>query len=160
LQPNFGGFVYETQYTRFYARGNSDRRDHPWHSGGHRDPTVHQRQPGRSQESSLLSQLQTLRSQIELYKLQHKDALPDLVTNWNPMTTKTDIDGTTVGALDFGPYMQSAPTNPVNTLSNVTNGDSALAVLRLTAVSSMTTTLAPAPAASGAPPPTSAPSSE
>src|SRR5678815_5075399 len=80
-----------------------------------------------ARESSLLSQLQTLRSQIELYKLQHKDKLPDLVTNWNPMTTKTDIDGTTVGALDYGPYMQSAPTNPVNTLSNVTNGDSALA---------------------------------
>jgi general secretion pathway protein G len=78
-----------------------------------------------ARESSLLSQLQTLRSQIELYKLQHKDKLPDLVTSWNPMTTKTDIDGTTTGALDYGPYMQSAPTNPVNTLSNVTNGDSA-----------------------------------
>ena len=78
-----------------------------------------------ARESALLSQLQTLRSQIELYKLQHKDKLPDLVTNWNPMTTKTDIDGGTTGALDYGPYMQSAPTNPVNTLSNVTNGDSA-----------------------------------
>src|SRR5712671_3629272 len=29
-----------------------------------------------ARESSLLSQLQTLRSQIELYKLQHKDKLP------------------------------------------------------------------------------------
>jgi general secretion pathway protein G len=80
-----------------------------------------------ARESSLLSQLQTLRSQIELYKLQHKDKLPDLVTNWNPMTTKTNIDGGAVAPLDYGPYMQSAPTNPVNTLSNVTNGDSALA---------------------------------
>jgi general secretion pathway protein G len=80
-----------------------------------------------ARESSLLSQLQTLRSQIELYKLQHRDVLPDLVTNWNPLTTKTDASGGTTGTLEFGPYMQSAPTNPVNGLSNVTNGDSALA---------------------------------
>src|SRR5207253_2500232 len=81
-----------------------------------------------ARESALLSQLQTLRSQIELYKLQHMDALPDLVTNWNPMTTKTDINGAaSVNPNDFGPYMQSAPTNPINTLSNVTNGDTALA---------------------------------
>ena len=81
-----------------------------------------------ARESSLLSQLQTLRSQIELYKLQHRDALPDLVTNWNPLTTKTDAAGAAWVAGDFfGPYMQSAPTNPVNGLANVTNGDSALA---------------------------------
>jgi len=81
-----------------------------------------------ARESALLSQLQTLRSQIELYKLQHMDALPDLVTNWNPMTTKTDINGAaSVNPNDFGPYMQSAPTNPINTLSTVTNGDTALA---------------------------------
>src|SRR5882724_8932128 len=46
-----------------------------------------------ARESALLSQLQTLRSQIELYKLQHFDKLPDLVTSWNPMTTKTDANG-------------------------------------------------------------------
>src|SRR5947207_12978982 len=64
-----------------------------------------------ARESALLSQLQTLRSQIELYKLQHMDVLPDLVTNWNPMTTKTDINGAaSVNPNDFGPYMQSAPT--------------------------------------------------
>jgi general secretion pathway protein G len=81
-----------------------------------------------ARESSLLSQLQTLRSQIELYKLQHRDALPDLVTNWNPLTTKTDAAGAASTASDaFGPYMQSAPSNPVNGLNTVTNGDSALA---------------------------------
>jgi general secretion pathway protein G len=81
-----------------------------------------------ARESALLSQLQTLRSQIELYKLQHKDALPDLVTNWNPMTTKTDADGVASAAADaFGPYMQSAPSNPINGLVNVTDGDSAAA---------------------------------
>ena len=84
-----------------------------------------------ARESSLLSQLQTLRSQIELFKLQHKDKLPNLVgaapACWDPLTTKTDADGVLTVAPDgFGPYMQSAPTNPVNGLSNVTDGDSAL----------------------------------
>src|SRR5207253_9412685 len=65
-----------------------------------------------ARESALLSQLQTLRSQIELYKLQHLDKLPDLVTNWNPMITKTDSSGAlSVAAKAFGPYMESAPTN-------------------------------------------------
>src|SRR5438093_10224468 len=66
-----------------------------------------------ARESSLLSQLQTLRSQIELYKLQHMDKLPNLVANWDPLTTKTDSAGAASAAPDaFGPYMQSAPTNP------------------------------------------------
>src|SRR5436190_18994308 len=81
-----------------------------------------------ARESALLSQLQTLRSQIELYKLQHKDKLPDLVTNWNPLTTKTDSDGAASAAPDaYGPYMQSAPSNPINALTAVTNGNTALA---------------------------------
>jgi len=81
-----------------------------------------------ARESALLSQLQTLRSQIELYKLQHLDKLPDLVTSWNPMTTKTDSAGVlSVAPKAFGPYMQSAPTNPINTLTTVTNGNTALA---------------------------------
>src|SRR5256885_10019748 len=83
-----------------------------------------------ARESSLLSQLQTLRSQIELYKLQHLDKLPNLVgaapACWTPLTTKTDNQGVLSAAPDaFGPYMQSAPSNPVNGMSNVTDGDSA-----------------------------------
>jgi len=85
-----------------------------------------------ARESSLLSQLQTLRSQIELYKLQHLDKLPNLVgaspACWVPLTTKTDNAGVASNAPDaFGPYMQSAPSNPVNSMSNVTDGDSGLA---------------------------------
>ena len=81
-----------------------------------------------SKEESLLSQLQTLRSQIDLYKQQHKGKLPDLLANWNPLTTKTDSDGNPSQAPDaFGPYIESAPTNPTNTLNTVTNGDSLLA---------------------------------
>src|SRR5438045_8373082 len=70
-----------------------------------------------ARESALLSQLQTLRSQIELYKLQHKDALPNLIgaspACWTPMTTKTDSSGVASAAPKaFGPYMQSPPSNP------------------------------------------------
>src|SRR3954462_13179873 len=60
-----------------------------------------------ARESSLLSQLQTLRSQIELYKLQHRDVIPNLVgggpgnvANWDPLTTKTDAEGLLTAAPD------------------------------------------------------------
>src|SRR5438477_4147606 len=67
-----------------------------------------------ARESALLSQLQTLRSQIELYKLQHMDMLPDLDTNWDPRTTKTDSScAASVAPQAFAPYMQSAPTTPI-----------------------------------------------
>ena len=76
-----------------------------------------------ARKSSLVSQLQTLRSQIELYKLQHGDALPDLVTNWNPMTTVT-----VYATKNYGPYMQAVPINPLTGGSVVKNGDGSAAV--------------------------------
>ena len=70
--------------------------------------------------SSLQSDLQTLRSQVELYKFQHLDKYPwqkptdgtaDTAANfWLRMTTKTDSAGAAGG--NFGPYVQSRPTNP------------------------------------------------
>ena len=80
-----------------------------------------------ARNNSLRSQLQSIRSQIELYKLQHGDALPNLVgggvapgdgTNWAPLTGTSTFGGQT-----FGPYMQSAPKNPLNQNSNVVNGN-------------------------------------
>ena len=73
-----------------------------------------------ARKNSLTSQLQTLRSQIELYKLQHLDQLPTgLVAStpvWDQMVNKTNASGTTgtTTAYPFGPYLQSAPTNPLN----------------------------------------------
>ncbi len=64
---------------------------------------------------SLASQLQTLRSQIELYKLQHRDAPPDFKRHgWNQLTSKTAADGSMGPRGEFGPYLQSVPRNPVN----------------------------------------------
>jgi general secretion pathway protein G len=76
-----------------------------------------------ARNNSTTSQLQTLRSQVELYKLQHRDTFPTddgTATGdwaWAKLTTKTDEDGAAGGNL--GPYMQVIPTNPRNGSSTV-----------------------------------------
>src|SRR5690242_16948663 len=76
-----------------------------------------------ARKNSLVSQLQTLRSQPELYKLQHLDQLPSTLIggtpDWSQMTTKTDATGATgtTTAFPFGPYLQADPTNPLNSQS-------------------------------------------
>src|SRR3982750_3933375 len=61
-----------------------------------------------ARKNSLTSQLQTIRSQVELYKLQHRDKLPDVTASWDKLTKKTDEDGSLTNAdptlLKFGPY--------------------------------------------------------
>jgi len=76
-----------------------------------------------ARQSSVTSQLQTLRSQVELFKLQHRERYPttDLVVtsawDWTKLTGKTDEDGVAGG--NFGPYLQQVPINPLNNLSTV-----------------------------------------
>ena len=75
-----------------------------------------------ARNSSVRSLLQTVRSQVELYKLQHGDTLPDLITNWNAFT------GTSVyGGVTFGPYMQSAPENQLQANSAVVKNGTVVA---------------------------------
>src|SRR4030042_3867629 len=75
-----------------------------------------------AKESSLMSDLQAVRSQVELYKIQHNDNLPgtdssgDFIT---AMTTQTDQDGVAGGRV--GPYMQKIPPNPFSTADVTTN---------------------------------------
>src|SRR3954463_12966486 len=79
-----------------------------------------------ARKSSLVSQLQTIRSQLELYKLQHRDTFPTssgLATgtwDWSKMTVKTNDDGTTTGSPILGPYLQAAPRNSVSSLADPT----------------------------------------
>ena len=73
-----------------------------------------------ARRSGVSSQLQTLRSQIEMYKLQHMDRLPELLTNWDQLTLRTDVNGGTSGTIAFGPYLQKIPKNPLNGHSTVT----------------------------------------
>lgn len=72
-----------------------------------------------ARESSLQSTLQTLRSQIQLYKLQHGDELPDLITDWTPLT---EAGSWGTPAQSYGPYMQAIPVNPMNGNSTVLQG--------------------------------------
>jgi general secretion pathway protein G len=71
--------------------------------------------------SSLCSDLQTTRSQIELYKVQHNDAVPIPEAGgatWNCMTQYTDINGTInatkTTVFCYGPYLQKVPVNQFN----------------------------------------------
>jgi general secretion pathway protein G len=82
--------------------------------------------------SSLSSQLQTIRSQLSLYSLQHLDQLPTSLaattigtTPWTEMCEQTNADQTTTlenseTTLPFGPYLQAPPANSLNGLTTVT----------------------------------------
>lgn len=82
--------------------------------------------------SSLCSDLQTVRSQIQLYKVQHNDDVPapDAGGTWTRMTQYTDQDGnisaTQTATCKYGPYLERIPANPFNDLNKV-RGDGAAA---------------------------------
>ncbi len=78
-----------------------------------------------AQASSLVTQLQSIRSQLELYQLQHGGDYPDADMLFEQLTNFTNEDGTVRSAADadtdrtstppipvFGPYLQKAVTNP------------------------------------------------
>ena len=84
-----------------------------------------------ARKSSLTSQLQTIRSQVELYKLQHLDQFPPALvaggaTAWDDMTSRTNADHTAATDADgFGPYLQAPPRNSLSgntAVFVVTNG--------------------------------------
>ena len=76
--------------------------------------------------SSLMSNLQTIRSQLELYAVQHNDDNPTLADFVAQMTGTTDIDGATTGT-DFGPYLQQIPPNPFTNNNSVVAWDASTA---------------------------------
>jgi general secretion pathway protein G len=65
-----------------------------------------------ARESSLKSNLQAIRSQIELYRIQHNDILPAEGALETALTDQTDMSGSPDGSDDFGPYMNRIPVNP------------------------------------------------
>ncbi|MHC4553596.1 MAG: competence type IV pilus major pilin ComGC [Planctomycetota bacterium] len=81
--------------------------------------------------NSVASSLQTLRSQISLYKIQHNDTPPTLAsfqadaasTGTGQMTGKTLISGTVDAAGTYGPYLQSVPNNPFNNSNSLAAAD-------------------------------------
>ena len=82
-----------------------------------------------AKQASLVTTVQTLRSQVALFRLQHNDFLPGVAplvgsgatfnqaTFWNQLTMFTDVSGNTnatrTAVFDKGPYMQQIPVNPL-----------------------------------------------
>jgi general secretion pathway protein G len=72
--------------------------------------------------SNLKTNLQTVRTQLLLYKTQHNEAYPD--SNFSTqMVLFSDISGGTATAGDsthtFGPYLQAVPVNPLSNSSAI-----------------------------------------
>jgi general secretion pathway protein G len=98
-----------------------------------------------AKQSALVTMVQSMRSQIALFKLQHNDFLPgaaplvgnggafNSATFWSQMTEYTSVTGTFVvgGPKDatyaHGPYMQSIPKNPL--CPTVTSNDLVVATV-------------------------------
>ncbi len=65
-----------------------------------------------------LSQLVTVRKQLEVWKLDHGDVYPTLdqlqigASDWAVLTGKTDVNGDPAPAGDKGPYFPNPPVNP------------------------------------------------
>ena len=64
--------------------------------------------------SALVSDLQTVRGQLELYKVQHLTypAAATFITQLTSRTNNAGVVGADPDAFPFGPYLQKFPTNP------------------------------------------------
>ena len=75
------------------------------------------RQPSaQAKAASLISNLQTVRSQMELYNVQHNSHYPDLAHGWKQFTERTDASGKLMKEKDggiYGPYLLNEPVNPL-----------------------------------------------
>jgi len=82
-----------------------------------------------ARQGNLKSQLQTLRSQIALYKLQHRDQAPALATFWSQLTSVTNENGVVnpggattrdeVNGYKYGPYFENNMKNPLTSTDTV-----------------------------------------
>jgi general secretion pathway protein G len=70
--------------------------------------------------SQLMSDLQKVRAQLELYKIQHDNLLPGQAIEGGPVDTKQFIiDMSTTGSDGFGPYIEKFPKNVFNGLDTI-----------------------------------------
>jgi len=71
--------------------------------------------------SGLVEGLETMRTQISLYKVQHNDELPGAgsATFQQAMTQKTDSSGALNITGTYGPYVRKIPANPFNDLDTI-----------------------------------------
>jgi general secretion pathway protein G len=74
--------------------------------------------------TNLQTTLNSVRNQIELFKGQHNDQPPQLAGMWALLTATSDTTETNVAAptgTRWGPYLQSAPINPMNSMTAVSS---------------------------------------
>lgn len=69
--------------------------------------------------SNLCKVLETMRSKIELYKVQHNETPPTFANFIAQMAGQTDVNGNP--GTDFGPYIQKIETNQFNMLNTLDN---------------------------------------
>lgn len=80
-----------------------------------------------AKKNSLVSQVQTIRSQVELFKSAHSSSAADKLfattttpaLTWAELTSKTDVEGVVTAGAAYGPYLQAVPVNNLNGLSTV-----------------------------------------
>ena len=71
----------------------------------------------RAKVTEMLSRLQTVRAQLELYQIQHNQTLRSAENFQVAMTTVTDVNGkpwidSVTSGHPYGPYMRKIPENP------------------------------------------------
>lgn len=75
--------------------------------------------------SALKTNLQVVRGQIQLYKIQHNDTWPTAAGFSDQMTKSTKQDGTVglpADGFKLGPYLQMIPNNPYTNTPTVGSG--------------------------------------
>ena len=79
--------------------------------------------------TELVSTLQKIRSQIELYRIQHNNLLPGQVISGGDIIEDNFVTAlTTQGTDGCGPYLEEIPVNVFNDLNTVTFVNAAAAV--------------------------------
>ena len=70
---------------------------------------------------ALLNLLHNCRAQILLYRQQHGNKLPEFskYPAWHQLTHRTRPDGTIASTGTAGPYLKSAPVNPLNGFGSI-----------------------------------------
>ena len=74
--------------------------------------------------SNVRTTLANVRNQIEVFKAQHNETAPALVGMWTLMTSfsdTTEAASPSPTGTHWGPYLQTAPINPYNNLTNVSS---------------------------------------
>ena len=73
-----------------------------------------------ARKTNMRSQLQTMKGCVELFRVEHRDTPPLLVTDgWAVVTGKTDIDGAADPAGAYGPYLPGPVVNPLTDSSTI-----------------------------------------